>query len=841
MTFRSFVVVLIALGTPVALCFATPQDSAPASSDDDGGRPIPKSIVDDSLYLLPDFEANVIYRHPPGHGSWISLTVDDKGRLITSTQLGGLYRITLATDGAAVDVQRLKIEIGGIQGLVYAFDSLYAVVNHYRDESSGLYRLRDTNGDDHYDEVKRLRVFESDNEHGPHDVILSPDGQALYIVAGNRAALPEPEKSKGARNWSDDGLLSYGRPYGDGISENRAGGWVCRTDPDGETFELIASGFRNPYDIAFNADGEMFTYDADMEDDMGLPWYRPTRVNHITSGAEFGWRAANRKWPDYYLDSLGAVYDIGMGSPTGLTFGYGAKFPAKYQRALLMCDWSYGKIYAAHLVPQGASYVAEAEPFLSGTPLPVTDIVVHPDDGAVYFVTGGRGTTSALYRVIYTGSESTEQVAYTDERFSEERQERRRLEQYHGSPNADAVDAVWSSLGSQDRNIRFAARVALENQPLDTWLNRALNETDARTAIAALAAVVRSGSSEIQTSMMDALVRIDWDGLDDDERVDLLRVFFLTFSRTSPLHNDVRTAATEYLNPLFPASEWRVNRELCQLLAHLDAPGLVKRTLDVVREEHSQEEQVYYLQCLSTLGEERFSLAQHREYFAWYSKIIVMGGGYEADRYIGTMKSAALEHLSEERLATLDGVINAPLPPDPYTMLQAREFVNEWTVDELLPVLNTDKAAPDFKRGQQVYGEALCIKCHRFNGRGGSTGPDLTGVGARYDNRSIVESLLTPDKVIPDQYNTAAIYMKDGSVFSGRIKDVDTRALRLLTDLFNPAQNEALRYSEIDEIKTSPTSAMPAGLLDGFTQEEILDMIAFLKSQGNPNHKIFSP
>ena len=83
--------------------------------------------------------------------------------------------------------------------------------------------------------------------------------------------------------------------------------------------------------------------------------------------------------------------------------------------------------------------------------------------------------------------------------------------------------------------------------------------------------------------------------------------------------------------------------------------------------------------------------------------------------------------------------------------------------------------------------------------------------------------------------------MKDGSVFTGRIKDVDTRALRLLTDLFNPAHNESLRYSEIDEIKTSPISAMPTGLLDGFTQEEILDMIAFLKSQGNPNHKIFSP
>ena len=48
--------------------------------------------------------------------------------------------------------------------------------------------------------------------------------------------------------------------------------------------------------------------------------------------------------------------NIGPGSPTGVTFGYGAKFPAKYQEALFICDWSFGKLYAIHLTPEGASY-----------------------------------------------------------------------------------------------------------------------------------------------------------------------------------------------------------------------------------------------------------------------------------------------------------------------------------------------------------------------------------------------------------------------------------------------------------------------------------------------------
>ncbi len=826
----AFVVVALHVST---LAIAQVPDESRGPREANAG-----SIVDDSLYLLPDFKSEVIYRHPHEQGSWVSLTTDDRGRLITSNVRGGLFRITLASEGSALDVQKLDVEIGGIQGLLYAFDSLYAVVNH--GEESGLYRLRDTTGDDNFDEVKLLRALEGEIEHGPHGVILSPDGKGLYIISGNQARLPDPEKSAGPRNWADDGLLSFGQRYGGGIDEDRPGGWVCRTDPDGKTFEIVATGFRNSYNSAFNADGELFTYDSDMEYDMGLPWYRPTRVNHITSGAEFGWRGSNRKWPDYYFDSLGAVHNIGAGSPTGLVFGYGAKFPAKHQRALFMCDWSYGNIYAVYIKPQGASYVAEAEVFLSGSPLPVTDVVVHPDDGALYFVTGGRGTSSALYRVTYTGEESTEQVSYTAPEFAEDRAERRRIEQFHGEPNSQAVDAVWPSLASEDRHIRFAARVALEIQPLGQWIERAFEETNARRAIAALAAVARTASPELQERMVGALVRIEWDRLSDDDRVDLLRVFFLTFSRLGTPDEDDRAAAIEYLNPRFPSTEWRANRELGQILAYLNAPGLVDRMIDVIRKEISQEDKLYFIQCLSTIKEEQWNIEQHREYMSWFSKIFLMGGGVEANDYIVRTKNVAIDNLSDERKTALDDVINAPLPPDPYTELQARDFVKQWTVEELLALADAQMTGRDFRQGQRIYGEALCMKCHRFNGRGGSTGPDLTGVSARYDNRSLIESLVAPDKVIPDQYSSVTILKKDGTVSTGRIGDIETQSLQLMTDVFNPSALESIRNSEIEEIRTSAISTMPTGLLDTFTQEQILDLIAYLKSRGNPDHEIFS-
>ena len=92
-----------------------------------------------------------------------------------------------------------------------------------------------------------------------------------------------------------------------------------------------------------------FTYDADMEWDLGAPWYRPTRINHVVSGSDYGWRSGTGKWPAYYEDSLPPVVDIGPGCPTGVINGLGAKFPAKYQDAIYALDWTFGTIYAIHM------------------------------------------------------------------------------------------------------------------------------------------------------------------------------------------------------------------------------------------------------------------------------------------------------------------------------------------------------------------------------------------------------------------------------------------------------------------------------------------------------------
>ena len=421
----------------------------------------------DRIKAAKGFKVELLYSVPGDkHGSWVNLCTDNKGRLLVSDQFGGLYRITPPASGetlSATDVQPVPANIRAVNGMVWAFDALYVGVNDYEQKmQSGLYRITDSNDDDQLDKVELLRAMQSKRDHGVHAVVPTPDGKGLFLITGNNTLPPElAETSQVRQVWGEDHLLPS---FPDGRGHNRGklapGGIIYRVDPKGKTFEAYASGFRNIFDAAVNRDGELFTYDADMEYDFNTPWYRPTRICQVVSGAEFGWRNGAGKRPPFYADNLPGVLDIGPGSPTGMTFGYGAKFPAKYQNALYALDWSWGKLYAVHLKPDGSTYTATKEEFVTGAPLPITDAIIHPGDGAMYFTIGGRRVQSGLYRVTYVGDESTEPVEVKVEE-NKARTTRHELEAFHGRQDPGAIKAAWPHLSNSDRFIRFAARTAI--------------------------------------------------------------------------------------------------------------------------------------------------------------------------------------------------------------------------------------------------------------------------------------------------------------------------------------------------------------------------------------------
>ncbi|MEO2045335.1 MAG: heme-binding protein, partial [Pirellulales bacterium] len=377
MSMRYFIILLI-------LCLCCHDVWADTDAELPGGG---QATPVDSITLPTGFRIQLLRSAHKGEGSWISMTFDEQARLILGRDKRGVVRLTMNEERDGVDqFEILENTLKHCRGVLYAHSSLYVCAT----DSRGFYRLRDTNGDDRFDDLQQLKSmdYQSRYGHGTNQVVLGPDNM-LYVVNGNDVAFPEGTAADSPyRDPHDDHLLPEPR---DAIADNRVG-HILRTDPEGKHWEVIAGGFRNQVDVAFNTDGEMFTYDADMEWDIGSPWYRPTRVNHVTSGSEFGWRSGTGKWPSYYLDSLPAVVDIGPGSPTGITFGTGAKFPEKYQRSLFIAEWIYGVIYAVHMTPDGASFRGKAEQFVSAAALQVSDMVVNPGDGAFYFTVGGRET-----------------------------------------------------------------------------------------------------------------------------------------------------------------------------------------------------------------------------------------------------------------------------------------------------------------------------------------------------------------------------------------------------------------------------------------------------------------
>lgn len=832
-----------------------------STADDNQATPIerikvPKGFRIELLYSVPAEQ----------HGSWVNLCTDNKGRLLVSDQFGGLYRIQPPAVGETLetrDVQEVPAKIRAVNGMVWAFDALYVGVNDYEQKiTTGLYRITDSDGDDQLDHVELLRAVKSRSDHGVHAVVPTADGTGLFLVTGNNTTPPEIEDSSPVKQvWGEDHLLPS---MPDGRGHNRGvlapGGIIYRVSPDGKKFEAYASGFRNVFDAAVNRDGELFTYDADMEYDFNTPWYRATRINHVTSGAEFGWRNGAGKRPPFYADNLPGILDIGPGSPTGMTFGYGARFPAKYQNALYALDWSWGKLYAVHLTPNGSSYSATKEEFVTGAPLPITDAIIHPGDGAMYFTIGGRRVQSGLYRVTYVGDESVAAVeAATSEanpKAAKARELRASLERFHGRQDPQAVDTAWPYLADDDRFIRWAARTAIEHQPTKEWAKRALTDPNPETRPEALLALARVTGvcpqhrddetppvyEAMRTSLLNSILELDVAKLDHERQLTLLRTLQITLNRFGrPDDATVKNLSSQF-DPLFPADSFELNWLLCETLAWLQAPSVAAKAMALIEAAPTQEEQMQYARSIRLLRA-GWTTELRTAYFNWFLKAANYKGGASFDRFIEFIRNDAVASLTpaeKQELATL-----LAKKPERKSALENLGKIFEgrpttkWTLEELSAAARDGLVKRDFRRGQKMFAAAACYACHRFGNQGGMTGPDLTSAGRRYSPHDLLDQVVNPSKVINDQFSAVTVVTDAGLVHTGVVVNLNGDRITLNTDLTDPNKRVNINRNEIDEITISRTSPMPEGLLNRMTKDEILDLVAYVISGGDRKHEVF--
>lgn len=795
----------------------------------------------DRLIVAEGFQVELLYDVPKDtQGSWVNMCALPDGRLVVSDQYGSLYQVTppgIGMESSETVVKKLGVELGMAHGLLWAFDSLFVMVNGRDKYPSGLYRVSDTDGDDELDAVKLLREINGGGEHGPHAILPHPDGKNLVVVCGNATELTELESSRVPMVWSED--LLHERTYGRGFMRGvpAPGGWIAKVSPDGSDWELLAMGFRNPFDAAYNREGELFAYDADMEWDVNTPWYRPTRICHVVSGAEFGWRNGSGKWPAYFPDSVPPVVNVGPGSPTGVCFGYGTKFPAKYQEAMFICDWSYGKLYAVHLQPNGSTYQGELEEFVAGTPLPLTDVVVGANDGALYFTIGGRRTKSGLYRVTYKGDEST--VGSENGRAGvAARTNRRSLEAFHKPIGLDAVKLATPELGNSDRLTRYAARIALEHQPPTLWQAKVLASPNVDIALNGMLAMTRVSDNEVRSEMLEKLYSIPYERLTETQQILWLRVYGLIFMRLGEAGTEDAEQIRNRLEPQFPTLNASINSELFKLLVYGESVEATEKAVMLLSSAPTQEEQI---DLAKTLRHQRLGWRpeSRRIYFQWFLKAANYRGGASFTMFLENIQKDAVANLSPDEASELKSIIESPIQRSNPLNYTKRPVVKQWTVEDLVAMAGKSLKGRDFERGSRMFGEANCFACHRFSEKGGAIGPDLTSVAGRFSRKDLIESIVHPNKQISDQYSATTFITLDGKVITGRVANLSGDNIMVQTNMLDPGNFTVIDTKMIDEQFPSKNSLMPQGLLDRLEEEEVLDLLAFLLSRGNRNSPLF--
>jgi len=758
-------------------------------------------------------------------GSWVSMTVDPEGRLIVAREDAGLVRMTLSKDGKSiVTSEMINHDLKECRGLTFRGQELFVNANN----SKGLYRLRPEG--DGFGEPELLFASSGGVGHGRNDLTVGPD-QMLYSIHGDSVDLPTTD-------------TDYTSPYREARQDEKTSeGHLLRINPDDRSVEILAAGLRNPFGIDFNPHGECFTYDADAEYDMGAPWYRPTRILHLTRGGDYGWRGVTKSWPAYYPDHPDNAVpnlDIGKGSPTTVKFGTRSNFPERYRQGLFVLDWAYGRILLVHLLPRGSSYTMTSETFLKGRPLNVTDLDFAAD-GSLYLITGGRKTQSALYRVSYIGEpipkqKTTEHAVRCREFSDQSRHVRRVLEsQLTGEISDEEFNQAWEQLRSPDPWISHAAARVVERTPTSSWEQKALLETDASIAVRAITCLMRSRQCQHPEQALRRLTELVQQTDHDPDRQYALYACGLALLQIEQRTPDWDHEIAGRLTPLYPLDVgtcYQQNRLLSDLLVRLGDNSVVAKTIRILQQTTIPEQRLHFLYVLrdATKG---WTPELRRTYFGALAQASHELGGAGLPEFLRRIQEDSLNHLGAEERKQIELLLDQTRqasPTDTPVMTQ-RPVIQKWTVEQ---IMSGPKLRGDRQRGEHVFAAAGCVHCHRFGTRGNMIGPDLTAAMGRYSRHDLLTSVVKPSDVIAENYRSIQIVTEAGRVLTGQVTrggDYRSPILRLATDPTRPSESVEVAKSDITSRKHSQTSWMPDGLLDSFTRQQIFDLIAYLESQ----------
>jgi len=134
------------------------------------------------------------------------------------------------------------------------------------------------------------------------------------------------------------------------------------------------------------------------------------------------------------------------------------------------------------------------------------------------------------------------------------------------------------------------------------------------------------------------------------------------------------------------------------------------------------------------------------------------------------------------------------------------------------------KGAGNASRGRGVFAKT-CQQCHTLFDTGGKVGPDITGSN-RSDLDYVLQNVIDPNAVIPNDYRTSTLETKDDRVITGIVTRQDDNAVTIVI----PNETLVISRKDIQSLTQGDISMMPEGLLDALNETEVRDLVAYLKS-----------
>ena len=328
---------------------------------------------------------------------------------------------------------------------------------------------------------------------------------------------------------------------------------------------------------------------------------------------------------------------------------------------------------------------------------------------------------------------------------------------------------------------------------------------------------------------------------------------------------------TQLLIAHFPAADYRLDREISQLLVYFGDGEATAKCIDLL-ERHTREKTMTHPQLLSEEVSNRSedygplivdvlkhmppteaifygTLLSHAEngwtdtlrekYFNWFFEGLNAAGGLSFKPFLENIRKVAMTHVPDSLHAHYEEISGVYQPGNALANLpEPIGPGKDYNANDLYGAVGRglEDYAGKIADGKRAFDAALCSSCHRVRGEGGTMGPDLTQLHTRFDRGEIINAIFSPNDEISDQYAFTLFYLKDDKKMAGKVFSESGDTVRIISNPFNMNYTVGIAKSDILKRVPSPISPMPSNLLNRLNEREIADLFAYILSGGDKRH-----